>query len=120
MAEGPLAFSFSDYQIWPTTFDYTPATLPRPVRTRHAGELTVQFACEGTKMALPVGEGLLWGEEARVEGQGARSPPAPSPRVLQLTDVRGQISLGQMTMYVLLFRQGQAAVSAILAAISGM
>jgi ATP-binding cassette subfamily B protein len=34
--------------------------------------------------------------------------------------VRGQISLGQMTMYVLLFRQGQSAVSAILSAIGGM
>ena len=33
---------------------------------------------------------------------------------------RGQITLGQMTMYVLLFRQGQAAVSAALAAIGGM
>ena len=34
--------------------------------------------------------------------------------------VRGQITLGQMTMYVLLFRQGQAAVSAILSSIGGM
>jgi ATP-binding cassette subfamily B protein len=34
--------------------------------------------------------------------------------------VRGNISLGQMTMYVLLFRQGQAAVSSSLAAIGGM
>ena len=34
--------------------------------------------------------------------------------------VRGQITLGQMTMYVLLFRQGQAAVSASLSAIGGM
>ena len=34
--------------------------------------------------------------------------------------VRGQITLGQMTMYVLLFRQGQSAVSAILSAIGGM
>ena len=37
-----------------------------------------------------------------------------------LSAVRGQITLGQMTMYVLLFRQGQAAVSAALAAIGGM
>jgi len=34
--------------------------------------------------------------------------------------VRGEITLGQMTMYVLLFRQGQSAVSAGLAAIGGM
>lgn len=34
--------------------------------------------------------------------------------------VKGQISIGQMTMYLLLFRQGQSAVSAILASISGM
>jgi ATP-binding cassette subfamily B protein len=34
--------------------------------------------------------------------------------------VRGQITLGQMTMYVMLFRQGQSAVSAILSAIGGM
>jgi uncharacterized protein (DUF849 family) len=32
----------------------------------------------------------------------------------------GAITLGQMTMYVMLFRQGQAAVSASLAAIGGM
>jgi ATP-binding cassette subfamily B protein len=34
--------------------------------------------------------------------------------------VRGEITLGQMTMYVLLFRQGQSAVSSILSAIGGM
>jgi len=39
---------------------------------------------------------------------------------IAISAVRGQITLGQMTMYVLLFRQGQAAVSASLAAISGM
>jgi ATP-binding cassette subfamily B protein len=39
---------------------------------------------------------------------------------IAVSAVRGQITLGQMTMYVLLFRQGQAAVSASLAAISGM
>jgi ATP-binding cassette subfamily B protein len=39
---------------------------------------------------------------------------------IALTAVRRLISLGQMTMYVALFRQGQAAVSAMLAAIGGM
>jgi ATP-binding cassette subfamily B protein len=39
---------------------------------------------------------------------------------IAVSAVRGQITLGQMTMYVMLFRQGQAAVSASLAAISGM
>jgi ATP-binding cassette subfamily B protein len=34
--------------------------------------------------------------------------------------VRGQITLGQMTMYVMLFRQGQSAVSSILSSIGGM
>lgn len=34
--------------------------------------------------------------------------------------VQGRISLGEMTMYLMLFRQGQAAVSASLAAIGGM
>ena len=34
--------------------------------------------------------------------------------------VQGVISLGQMTMYLMLFRQGQAAVSAVLSAIGGM
>jgi ATP-binding cassette, subfamily B, bacterial len=37
-----------------------------------------------------------------------------------ISAVRGNITLGQMTMYVLLFRQGQAAVSASLSAIGGM
>jgi uncharacterized protein len=40
-AEGPLAFSFGDYQIWPTRFSYTAAVLPRAVRPRAPGELTV-------------------------------------------------------------------------------
>jgi ATP-binding cassette subfamily B protein len=39
---------------------------------------------------------------------------------IAVSAVRGEITLGQMTMYVLLFRQGQAAVSASLAAIGGM
>jgi len=34
--------------------------------------------------------------------------------------VRGQITLGEMTMYIMLFRQGQAAVTASLGAIGGM
>jgi ATP-binding cassette subfamily B protein len=34
--------------------------------------------------------------------------------------VMGRITLGQMTMYLMLFRQGQSAVSAILSAIGGM
>jgi ATP-binding cassette subfamily B protein len=37
-----------------------------------------------------------------------------------LSAVRGVITLGQMTMYLLLFKQGQAAVSAILSAVGGM
>jgi len=39
---------------------------------------------------------------------------------IALSAVRQLISLGQMTMYVALFRQGQATVSAILGAIGGM
>ena len=39
---------------------------------------------------------------------------------IAVTAVRSIITVGQMTMYVLLFRQGQAAVSAMLAAIGGM
>ncbi len=34
--------------------------------------------------------------------------------------VRGEITLGQMTMYLLVFKQGQSAVSASLAAVGGM
>ncbi len=37
-----------------------------------------------------------------------------------VTTVAGLITLGQMTMYMMLFRQGQSAVSASLSAISGM
>jgi ATP-binding cassette, subfamily B, bacterial len=39
---------------------------------------------------------------------------------IAMTTVTGRISLGQMTMYLMLFRQGQAAVSAMLSAIGGM
>ncbi|HSL20263.1 MAG TPA: lamin tail domain-containing protein [Vicinamibacterales bacterium] len=40
--EGPLSFSFGDYQIWPTSFErgFEP-TLPRAVRAKARGELTV-------------------------------------------------------------------------------
>ena len=37
-----------------------------------------------------------------------------------IATVNGEITLGAMTMYLLLFRQGQASVAAILTAISGM
>lgn len=39
---------------------------------------------------------------------------------IALTAVSGAITLGQMTMYLMVFRQGQAAVSAMLSAIGGM
>ncbi|HEY8508402.1 MAG TPA: ABC transporter ATP-binding protein [Steroidobacteraceae bacterium] len=39
---------------------------------------------------------------------------------IAISTVKGQITLGQMTMYLMLFRQGQAAVSASLSAIGGM
>jgi ATP-binding cassette subfamily B protein len=39
---------------------------------------------------------------------------------IAVTTVRRIITVGQMTMYVALFRQGQAAVSAMLAAVGGM
>jgi len=39
---------------------------------------------------------------------------------IAITAVRRLITLGQMTMYVALFRQGQSAVSAMLAAVGGM
>ena len=39
---------------------------------------------------------------------------------IALATVAGSITLGQMTMYLLLFRQGQSAVSAILSAVGGM
>jgi ATP-binding cassette subfamily B protein len=39
---------------------------------------------------------------------------------IAIETVRGSISLGQMTMYLMLFRQGQAAVSAGLSAVGGM
>jgi ATP-binding cassette subfamily B protein len=39
---------------------------------------------------------------------------------IAVTTVRRMITLGQMTMYVALFRQGQAAVGAMLAAVGGM
>jgi ATP-binding cassette subfamily B protein len=39
---------------------------------------------------------------------------------IAITAVRRFITLGQMTMYIALFRQGQSAVSAMLAAIGGM
>jgi ATP-binding cassette subfamily B protein len=39
---------------------------------------------------------------------------------IAIAAIRGEISLGQMTMYLLLFKQGQSAVSASLSAIGGM
>ena len=40
-AQGPLAFSFSDYQIWPTALEVTGAVEVVPVRARRPGEFTV-------------------------------------------------------------------------------
>lgn len=40
-AEGPLAFSFGDYQIWPTRLNAVGTIEPTPVRARSAGEFTV-------------------------------------------------------------------------------
>ncbi|HET9388238.1 MAG TPA: ABC transporter ATP-binding protein [Steroidobacteraceae bacterium] len=39
---------------------------------------------------------------------------------IAISTVRGAITLGQMTMYLALFRQGQSAVSAMLSAVGGM
>jgi ATP-binding cassette subfamily B protein len=39
---------------------------------------------------------------------------------IALSTIRAVISLGQMTMYLLLFRQGQSAVAAILSSVGGM
>jgi ATP-binding cassette subfamily B protein len=39
---------------------------------------------------------------------------------IALSAVRGAITLGQMTMYLMLFRQGQSAVAAMLTAVGGM
>ncbi|MFP5288314.1 MAG: lamin tail domain-containing protein, partial [Thermoanaerobaculia bacterium] len=41
LAEGPLAFSFGDYQIWPTALNVVGTIEPAPVRARAAGEFTV-------------------------------------------------------------------------------
>ncbi|HEU5250097.1 MAG TPA: lamin tail domain-containing protein, partial [Thermoanaerobaculia bacterium] len=40
-AEGPLAFSFGDYQIWPTSLEFTGEPRVVPVRDRSTGEFTV-------------------------------------------------------------------------------
>ena len=40
-ATGPLAFSFSDYQIWPTALEVTGSPAVVPVRERAPGEFTV-------------------------------------------------------------------------------
>jgi len=40
-ATGVLGYEFGGYELWPTSLDVTPATLPKPVRAREAGELTV-------------------------------------------------------------------------------
>jgi ATP-binding cassette subfamily B protein len=39
---------------------------------------------------------------------------------IAVSTVRGRITLGQMTMYLMLFRQGQGAVTAMLSAVGGM
>ena len=65
--------------------------------------LTVRRDAWGFALGL-IGTGALYGAYAWIA----------------LSTVRGVITLGQMTMYLLLFRQGQAAVSAALSAIGGM
>jgi hypothetical protein len=41
LVEGPLSFAFGDYQIWPKVLNVTQASLPRAVRERNAGEMTI-------------------------------------------------------------------------------
>lgn len=41
LAEGPLGYSFGDYQIWATTFVFTNPGYPRAVRPRATGEMTI-------------------------------------------------------------------------------
>lgn len=41
VAQGPLAFAFGNYQIWPTEFSFTGEPAVEPVRARQAGEFTV-------------------------------------------------------------------------------
>jgi predicted extracellular nuclease len=41
VAQGPLAFAFGNYQIWPTEFSSTGEPAVEPVRARQAGEFTV-------------------------------------------------------------------------------
>jgi len=66
-------------------------------------ELTVRRDTWGLVMGL-IGTAVLYGGYAWIA----------------VETVRGIITLGQMTMYLMLFRQGQSAVSASLAAIGGM
>ncbi len=40
-AEGPFAFSYGDYQVWPTVFDFTGQPQVVPVRERAAGEFSI-------------------------------------------------------------------------------
>ncbi len=40
-AEGPLGYSFGDYQIWATELSFVNPVYPRPVRSRVAGEMTI-------------------------------------------------------------------------------
>ena len=56
-ATGPLAFSFGDYQIWPTSLDVTGDPTLRAVRARQPGEtLTVamQNLLRGGRHARPI------------------------------------------------------------------
>ena len=66
-------------------------------------ELTIRRDAWGFGLGL-IGTGALYGAYAWIA----------------ITTVRKLISLGQMTMYVALFRQGQATVTAMLTAVGGM
>jgi ATP-binding cassette subfamily B protein len=70
---------------------------------REDRSLTLKREAWGTPLAL-IGTAALYGAYAWIA----------------VAAVRTQITLGEMTMYLLLFRQGQAAVSASLGSIGGM
>jgi len=40
-ATGAMAYEFSGWELWPTSFVFTPPTLPRAVRARNHGEFTI-------------------------------------------------------------------------------
>jgi predicted extracellular nuclease len=102
-AQGPLAFSFSDYQIWPTSLAVTGSPAVVPVRERKPGEFTV-----GSQNFL-----RLFDLEDDPDSDDVPTPPAQYDTRLQKLSLYVRQSLGAPDILAVQEVENLAALQAV-------